>query len=187
MSAPLAYTIHPGGCVPDGAAQQIIAEWLPANGVNPNLVSADDPITVLPVPYGGAEDGAPWMIQVIVFSQFHVDHTGAKERNLITRRPVTFQRTVPLRVPFPTAPVTDGEDRGQTDREAAQQDPQVEVRDAGEEGVSDRHKGKSPQRAGQGEPVRNEGTAEEGSGRRYQALSEPEEDRRQPEEEEVTE
>lgn len=176
MSAPLAYTVHPGGRPPNGQEQQVLARWLPANSINPGLVSAEHPITVLPVPYEGTGDG-PWMIQVIVFQQIHVDHTGATDYNLITGRKVTFQRTVPLRVPFPTAPVTDGEEHGQTDGQAAQEAPEELVRHQGEAGVPDRHEGEGEERPGQGEDARNKGTAEGGSGRGDEALSEPEEDR----------
>lgn len=185
MSAPLAYTVHPGGRIPDGPAQQILAQWLPANGINPSLVAAHSPITVLPVPYASSDGEGPWMIQVIVFDQFHVDHTGAKEHNMITGQPVTFQRTVPLRVPFPTDPTTDGEDHGQAGRETAEQAAEVEVRDARQEGVPDRYEGQGPERPGQGEPVRNEGAAEEGPGRGDEAVSEPEEDRQEVRQEEV--
>ena len=180
--APLAYTVHPGGRLPSGEEQQVLAAWLPANGINPNLVAAYSPITVLPIPHGQGPDGDPWLIQVIVFEQIHVDHLGASEHNLITGQPIKFQRTVPLQVPypFPTEPATDGEDHGQADREAAQQAAQDEVRDAREAGVSDRHQGQSPQRAGEGGPARDAGTAEEGPGRGDEAVSGPEED--QPEE-----
>lgn len=100
--APLAYTVHPGGRTIAPEQQQALARWLPANGINPNLVSVAAPITVLPVPHGQGPDGDPWLIQVIVFRQFHVDHTGVNEHNLITGEPVAFQRTVPLQVPYPT-------------------------------------------------------------------------------------
>lgn len=125
MSAPLAYTVHPGGRLPDGPTQQALAQWLPANGINPNLVSADAPITVLPVPYQSPDADGPWMIQVIVFHQVHVDHTGATEQNLITLRPVAFQRTVPLRIPFPDAPAPEAGEDASTEPAPEQQEEEA--------------------------------------------------------------
>jgi hypothetical protein len=101
--APIAYAVHPGGDIPTGKNQQTLAAWLTANGINPNLVAASHPITVLPIPYEATDNG-PWMVQVIVFHQFYMRDDGTKDHNLITRQPVTFQRTVPLRALFPTAP-----------------------------------------------------------------------------------
>jgi len=126
--APIAYAVHPGGDIPTGQHQQTLAAWLTANGINPNLVAAANPITVLPIPYEAQGDDGPWMVQVIVFSQFYMREDGTKEHNLITRQPVTFQRTVLLRVPFPTGPTADGEDHGRTGRQAAQEAPSEEDR-----------------------------------------------------------
>ncbi|MCI3279095.1 hypothetical protein [Streptomyces cylindrosporus] len=106
--APLAYTVHPGGPLASEELQHALTQWLRANGINPSLVSVDAPISVLPLPHPGP-DGQTWLIQVIVLEQFHIDHLGAKEINLITGRPVTFQRTIPLTVPFPNQPATGAE------------------------------------------------------------------------------
>ena len=184
-SAPLAYTVHPGGRAPTGQEQQVLAQWLPANGINPNLVSAEHPITVLPIPLEGTGDG-PWMIQVIVFQQIHVDHTGAADYNLIIGGKVAFQRTVPLRVPFPTAPATDGEDHGQAHRQAAQEAPEEGLRPAGQAGVSDPGQGARPGGPVEGETARNEGAAEEGPSCGDQAIPQPEEDGQQQEAEVTT-
>lgn len=123
--APIAQTIHSGGGSPAEWRRGLIALWLAAHGVNADQVSADDPITVLTVPIPFRPDGAhgegPWLIQVIAFSQYFTNADGKRELNLITRKPVVFQRTVPLHTPFPTDPTTDGGDRGQDDREEAQQ------------------------------------------------------------------
>ena len=140
-------------------------------------MSVEHPVTVLPVPYEGNGDG-PWMIQVIVFEQIHTDHTGAPDYNLITGRKVTFQRTVPLRVPFPTA-ASDGEDHGEADREEAEAPTEDIVRDQGEAGVSDRHQGEGEECPGQGEAARNEGAAEGRSVRSDEAVSESEEDQQE--------
>jgi len=176
--APIAQAVHSGG-VPAGPKQQTLAAWLTANGINPNLVAAADPILVLPIPYEATDDDGPWMVQVIVFSQFYMRDDGTKEHNLLTRQPVTFQRTVPLRAPFPTETTTDGEDHGQTDRQAAQEAPQELIRDPQQAQVSDPRQGPRPERPGEGQAVRNEGAAEESPRRRDEAVPQPEEDRQE--------
>lgn len=95
-NAPLAYTAHPGGAIPPA-----LTPWLTANGINPALVDVGDPIVVLLAPYSASPDGQQLLMHVIVFSQYHVDPSGTPERNLLTLRPVTFQRTIPLQVPLP--------------------------------------------------------------------------------------
>lgn len=179
--APIAEIIHPGGHAPTGWKQQALAEWLPANGINPNVVSADAPILVVPIPLPPSGNEGPWMIRVIVFEQYYVGEIGAKETNMITGRAVTFQRTVPLRFPFPTDPTTGGEDHGQADLQAAQQAPEEQVRDARQEGVPDPGQGPRESSAIPGQAARDEGTAEEGPGRSDEAVSEPQEDRTQEE------
>lgn len=181
MNAPLAYTVHPGGRPPTDQVRELLTRWLPANGINPNLVCAADPIHVLPVPYPSGDGEGPWMVQVIVFHQQFEGPTGAPELDMITGRQVKFQRTVPLRVPFPTESLTDGEDHGQADRQAAQETPQDVVRHQEQEGVPDRHEGESDQRPGQGQDPWNEGTAKGSPGRGDEAVPEPEEDRPQEE------
>lgn len=119
MTAPVAQTVHPGNGVPPEWRRSLIAEWLTANGINPEDVSADDPITILAVPHApAAPDG--WLLQVIVFTQYHRSAEGAHEQNLITRRLVSFQRTVPLKVPFPPEPSTGDEDRGREKKDGEQ-------------------------------------------------------------------
>jgi len=192
--APIAYTVHPGGRAVSPEQQQALARWLPANGINPNLVSVAAPVTVLPVPHGQGPDGQSWLIQVIVFEQFHVDHTGVNEHNLITGQPVTFQRTVPLQVPypFPTAPTTDGEDHGQEvepveegqrppqHQGGPQEDERQELRPAEAEALQDRRSAARAERPRKGSAERIEDHAEEDPREGHQAVSQPEED--QPEE-----
>jgi hypothetical protein len=181
--APIAQTIHPGNGVPAGWRRELIAEWMTANGVDADNVSADHPITVLTVPYRNstADGEGPWLIQVIAFTQYYRRPDGTREHDLISQRPVSFQRTVPLTVPFPTDPKTDGEDRGQADRQAAQEAPEVQVRPAGEAPVSDRYEIKGQERTGEGRAKRIEGHPEDHPRQGHQALSEPEEDRREEE------
>lgn len=106
--APIALTVHDGHGMPPAWRRKLIAAWLTANDVNPDNVSADHPISVLTVPFRPAEtaDGGPWMLQVIVLHQYYVNANGAKEQDLIARKPVLFQRTVPLKVLFPPEPTT---------------------------------------------------------------------------------
>ncbi|MFE6412551.1 hypothetical protein ACFVOR_37090 [Streptomyces sp. NPDC057837] len=110
-NAPIALTVHDGHGMPPNWRRELIAAWLTANDVDPNNVSPHHPISVLTVPFRPAEtsDGGPWMLQVIVLHQYYVNANGAKEQDLITRKPVLFQRTVPLKVPFPPEPTTVGE------------------------------------------------------------------------------
>ncbi|MGP3737914.1 hypothetical protein ACTWJ9_33565 (plasmid) [Streptomyces sp. GDS52] len=116
--APIALTVHPGGGVPPEWRRLLIVDWLTTNGINPADVSSDDPITVLTLPHTPSDPDEPWLVQVIVLTQYHRNVYGVREQNLLTRRPVAFQRTVPLQEPFPTD-LPDGEDRGE--------EPQVEA------------------------------------------------------------
>jgi hypothetical protein len=185
--APVACTVHDGHGTPPAWRQKLIAAWLTANDIDPNLVSAAHPVTVLMVPFRPADepDGPPWMIQVIVLHQYYVRADGAKETDLILRRPVTFQRTVPLKVPFPaeTAPGDEGATRGETQGQAAQEAPQKVIRPAREARISDPRQGARQSGPLEGQAARNEGAAEEGPRRRDEAVPEPEEDRRRPQEE----
>lgn len=120
-AAPIAQTIHDGTGVPREWRRKLIVDWLTANGIRAEDVSANDPITVLAVPHAPADPDDRWLLQVIVFTQYHRTGDGSYDLNLITRRPVTFQRTVPLRVPFPPEPSTDGEeDRGREKKDGEQ-------------------------------------------------------------------
>lgn len=182
---PDAETIHGGYGIPYGPRLQRIQKWLKDNGIDPLQVASHRPVYVLAVQDGTIQGGVPWMVDVIVFHQYYENAAGYREQNFITRESVMFQRTVPLIVPFPAdlTPDDEGISDGKADGQTAQQAPEVEVRDAREAGVSDRHEGQGEERAGEGVAARNEGAAEEGSGRGHQAVSEPEEDRREPEEE----
>jgi hypothetical protein len=178
---PNTQTIHGGYRAPDEEHRERIAAWLEANGIDPCQVCATRPVYVLAVPNGTMMAGRPWIIDVIVFHQYYENPDGRRERNLISGEAVAFQRTVPLNVPFPDGPTTDGEAHGEADQQAAQQAPQVQVRDARKAGVPHRHEGEGSQRPRQGQSVRNEGSTEEGSSRSDEALSQSEEDRRQEE------
>lgn len=185
MSAPLAYTVHDGRGTPPKWRRDMVADWLRDNGINPDHVTSEAPITVLTVPLRPAEsadDGEPWLVQVIVLSQYHVNEQGAIEQNLITRRPVTFQRTVPLRTPFPADPATadEGARRGEADSQAAQEAPQEQVRPAGSTPVSHRHEGAGQERSRPGRAERIEGDPKNHPRQGHQAIPEPEEDRRWP-------
>lgn len=108
-NAPIALRIHDGhGPVPE-EVQALVAQWLRANRINPDQVSVQHPITVLTVPYASDTDegGTSWLVQIIVFHQFYVGPDGAREDNLLTRRPVAFERTVPLTVAFPNPAESD--------------------------------------------------------------------------------
>jgi hypothetical protein len=179
--APIAQAIHPGTGTPPAWRVDLIALWLKAHGINPEQVSADDPITVLTVPMRPAADDSdgPWLIQVIVFSQYFTNPDGKREMNFLTGKPAVCQRTVPLHTPFPAVPTTDGEDRGQADREETQEPAQILVRHQGEEGVPDRHEGQSEERPGAGQTAWNESTAKGRTGRSDQEVSQPEEDRQE--------
>jgi hypothetical protein len=184
VTTPDAQTVHTGHGVPYPERQRRINAWLTANGIDPNLVVATRPVYVLALPNGTINGGIPWLIDVIVFHQFYVNPNGARERDFIAGDAVMFQRTVPLQVPFPTDSEDDeGTTHGEADREAAQEPPQEQVRDARETGVPHRHKVQGQERPRQGEPARNESTAEEGASRGHQAVPQPEEVRRGPEEE----
>jgi hypothetical protein len=100
---PIAFTVHPGNGLPPAWRREMIVDWLAANGVNADRVAAEYPVTILTVPYRpDADTEGPWLIQVIVLTEYYVNPAGAREQNLITREPVTLQRTIPLRTPFPT-------------------------------------------------------------------------------------
>lgn len=179
-----AQTVHPGYGRPSETTRRRINAWLEANGIDPRLVLADRPIYVLAVANGTIQGGLPWLIDVVVFHQYFEHPDGTRELNFITREAVSFQRTVPLQVPFPTDTATDDEGAhdGEADQQAAEEAAEVQVRAAREEGVSRGHEGESEERVGQGESARNEGPAEEGSRRRDQAVPQPEEVRRAEEE-----
>ncbi|MFF1574840.1 hypothetical protein ACFVWR_19035, partial [Leifsonia sp. NPDC058292] len=138
MTDPVAQTVHPGGGVPPGWRRDLIQDWLTANEIDPAAVYADAPILILTFPYQPNRDGGPWFIQVIAFTQLYVNADGAKEYDFLTGGPVRFQRTVPLKTPFPADPTPgdEGTRDGQADRQAAQEAPQEVVRPAREEGVS---------------------------------------------------
>lgn len=111
MTTPIAYTVHDGTGVPAGWRRKLIAEWLTANGIDPDQVAASYPIAVLTLPYRPPEtaDDGPWLIQVIVFHQYFAHPDGSREANLLNRQPVTFQRTVPLQTAFPPEPPSEGD------------------------------------------------------------------------------
>lgn len=185
MTAPIAFTVHDGHGNPPAWRRKLIAAWLTANDVNPDLVSAAHPVSVLTVPFQPAdatEGEGPWLIQVIVLHQYYVRGSGAKEQNLITRTPVTFQRTVPLKVPFPadSTIAEEGPRHGEADRQAAQEATQEQVRPAREEGVSHPRQGARQGGPLEGEAARDEGAAEEGPRRGHQAVPQPEEDEPRP-------
>jgi hypothetical protein len=200
----MAYTVHDGHGTPPTWRQKLIAAWLTANDVDPNVVSAAHPVTVLMVPFRPADepDGPPWMIQVIVLHQYYVRADGAKETDLILRRPVVFQRTVPLKVPFPadTPPGDEGAARGEEPQvqpveedqrppqhqERTQGDEQQAIRPAQAEEVPHRRSGARPQRPGEGVGSRIAGAEEGRSKGRGAQVPEPQEKRQGPQEE-VTE
>jgi hypothetical protein len=187
-TAPIAFTVHDGHSRLASWRRQLIAAWLTANDIRPDDVSTTHAITILTVPFRPPEttdDGEPWLVQVISLRQYYVNHQGSKEQNLITRQPVTFHRTVPLKVPFPadTTTADEGTRHGEADRQEPEEAPQEVVRSAREEGVSDPRQGARTGSAVPGEAARNEGAAEDGSRRGDEAVPQPEEDRRRPEEE----
>lgn len=183
MTDPIAMTVHPGGGVPAGWRRDLIQDWLTANGIDPAGVYADAPILILTFPYQPDREGGPWFIQVIVFTQLYVNASGAKEYDFLTGGPVRFQRTVPLKTPFPADPTPgdEGSRDGQADRQAAQEAPEVLVRDQVEACVSDPRQGARSGGAVSGEAARIEGAAEGSSLGGHEAVPEPEEDRRQEE------
>jgi hypothetical protein len=179
-----------------------IAAWLTANDINPDDACADHAITILTVPFRPAEtadEGGPWLVQVIALHQYYVNRHGAKEQNLITRQPVTFQRTVPLKVSFPAdpTPAEEGTRHGEEPQvqpvEEGQRPPQHQgrpeedeqqaVRLAETEEVQGGRSGSCSERVGEGLGSRIAG-AEEGrpQGRGAQ-VPESEEVQRRPQEE----
>lgn len=125
-NAPIALRIHDGhGPVPDEVLP-LVAHWLRANRINPDQVSVQHPITVLTVPYASDTEEAGWLLQIIVFHQFYVGPDGAREDNLLTHRPVTFERTVPLTVAFPNSPAADPDDTAQDPTDDATPAPEPE-------------------------------------------------------------
>ncbi|NUS82792.1 MAG: hypothetical protein HOY75_08560 [Streptomyces sp.] len=103
-AAPLAVTVHDGyGPLPEHI-EQLVIHWLRANRINPAQISIQHPILILPVPVPASDGGASYLIQVIAFHQFYVGPDGDNENNLLTHRPVVFQRTVPLIVALPDLP-----------------------------------------------------------------------------------
>ena len=188
QNTPVALTVHDGHGTLPTERRQLIGEWLAANRINADQVSADHPVSVLTVPYQPpTDDGTPWLLQIIVFHQFYVGPDGAREHDFLTRKPVTFQRTVPLTVPFPATPTTadEGSSHGQADSQAAQEAPEVLVRPTGEAQVPAGHEGQGPERLGEGGAERVEGNPEEDPRQGDEAVPQPEEDQRRPEEAEV--
>ena len=125
-NAPIGYTVHDGHGMPPNWRLELIAAWLTANDIDPKNVTPHHPISILTVPFRPEEtaDGGPWMLQVIVLHQYYVNANGSMEQDLIARKPVTFQRTVPLKVAFPpeSTTVNEGPRHGE----------EQEVRPAGE-------------------------------------------------------
>ncbi|MFD5848280.1 hypothetical protein [Streptomyces chartreusis] len=179
--APIAQTIHDGNGIPPEWRRQMIVEWLKANGIDHARVAVNEPVLVLSLPHLPTEEDGPWLIQVILFTEHYVNPAGAKEQNLLTRRIVSFQRTVPLQHAFPTDPTTDGEDHGEADRQAAEEAPQDGVRDQEQAGVPHPRQGARQGGPVQGPAARNEGAAEGCSSSRHEALPQPEEVGRQEE------
>jgi len=181
-----AYTVHDGSSRLPEWRRKLIAAWLTANDIAPGDVSADHPISILTVPFRppeSADDGGPWLVQVIVLHQYFTRSDGAKEQNLLTRRAVTFQRTVPLKTPFPADPTPDGEGHGEADSQAAEEAPEVLVRDQVQAVLPHPRQGPRESGALQGPTARNESAAKSRSISRHEAVPEPEEDRPKPEEE----
>ncbi|MFF1358753.1 hypothetical protein [Streptomyces sp. NPDC058297] len=181
MSDPIAVTVHNGRGVPPAWRRDLIAEWLTANGIDPADVHAEAPISILTVPYTPSSEDGSWFLKVIVFTQLYVNADGAKEINFLTHEPVAFQRTVPLRTPFPADPTTDGEAHGQADSQAAQEAPEEVVRPARQAPLSDRYEGQSQERPREGSAERIEVDPEDHPSEGHKAVPEPEEDRRQEE------
>lgn len=176
MTDPIAFTIHDGCGLPSDQQRTRINRWLTANGIAPDRVASNAPVLILTVPTRPPETGDGWLQQVIVITEYNVNAEGYREQNLISREPVTFQRTVPLRVPFPTDSTTDGEGHGEADSRPPQETPEDRFRDAREAGVSDRLEGEGEERVGARGTARHEGAAEAGEGRGVEAVPEPEED-----------
>jgi hypothetical protein len=187
MTGPIAYTVHDGHSRLPNWRRQLIAAWLTANDIEPGDVSADHAISVLTVPFRPEETagGGPWQVQVIVLHQYYTRPDGTKEQNLITRKAVTFQRTVPLKTPFPADPTTadEGTRHGEAEGQAAQEAPEEVVRPARSAPVPDRHEGEGPERSGAGRAERVEGNPEDHPFEGHEAVAQPEEVRWQPQEE----
>lgn len=131
-----AQTVHAGYGVPFEPVRQRINTWLEANGIEPRLAAANRPIYVLAVAHGTIQGGVPWLVDVIVFHQYYEHPDGRREENFITREAVSFQRTVPLQVPFPTDPATDDEgasDGEEQEVEAAEEDERAPQHEGGPE------------------------------------------------------
>jgi hypothetical protein len=202
VTGPIAFTVWDGHGRLPAWRRKLIAAWLTANDISPDDACADHAITILTVPFRPAEaadEGEPWQIQVIALHQYYVNRHGTKEQNLITRKPVTFQRTVPLKVAFPPEPTTVEEgphhgeepqvepvEEGQRPPQhqgGTQEDEQQAVRLAETEEVQGGRPGSCSERVGQGLRSRI-ASAEEGRSKgRDQEVPQPEEVRRQPQEE----
>lgn len=183
MKPPDAQSVHIGHGLPDWPRLKRIQEWLRVNGIDPRLVAVNRPVYVLPVQNGTIEGGVPWLIDVIVFHEYYENSDGHRERNFFTNEAVMFQRTVPLTVPFPADPTTDGEDHGEVVREEAEQAAEEGVRDPQQTQIPHTRQSAREERSGQGLGPRNEGAEEGRSSSRHEAVPEPEEDRRRPQEE----
>jgi hypothetical protein len=171
--------------VPPESTRRRINAWLEANGIDPCLVLPQRPIYVLAVANGTIQGGIPWLIDTIVFHQYFEHPDGTRELNFITHEAVSFQRTVPLQVPFPTDPTTgdEGASDGEADQQAAEEATEVQVRAARQAGVPRGHEGQGEERAGQGESTRIESAAKEGTCRGHEAVPQPEEDQQRTQEE----
>jgi hypothetical protein len=190
-----AQTVHPGHGVPVESTRRRINTWLEANGIDPRLVLAERPIYVLAVANGTIQGGLPWLIDVIVFHQYYEHPDGTRELDFITHEAVSFQRTVPLRVPFPTDPTTGDEgasdgkeqkveaaeedERSPQHQGGPEEDEQQELRPAEAEEVSNRRPRPCQERTDQGSSERIEEHPEDDPSEGHQALPQPEEDRQQ--------
>jgi hypothetical protein len=188
MTGPIAFIVWDGHGRLPAWRRKLIAAWLTANDINPDDACADRAITILTVPFRPAEaagDGEPWLIPVITLHQYYVNRHGAKEQNLITRQPVTFQRTVPLKVPFPadTPTADEGARDGEAEGQAAQEAPQEVVRPAREAQISHTGQVACQERPGEGLTERIEGNSEEDPRQDHEEVPKPEEVQRRPEEE----
>lgn len=176
---PIAYAVHDGSGMPPEWRRQLIAAWLTANDVDPADVSPHHPISILTVPFRSedAAGGGPWLIQVIYLTQYFTGDGGKKEQNLITRKPVTFPRTVPLKVTFPPASITaaEGTTHGEAEGQAAQEAPQEVVRPAREAEVPHTGQGACEERSVQGSAERIEGHPEEDPRQGHEEVPQPEE------------
>ena len=185
MKPPDAQSIHTGPGLPDWPRLKRIQEWLKLNGIDPRLVAVSRPVYVLPVQNGTIQGGVPWLIDVIVFHEYYENPGGHREQNMITREAVMYQRTVPLIVPFPAEPTTadEGTRHGETDRQATEEAPEDRVRDQEQAGVPDPRQGARESGTFKSPTARNESAEKGRSSSGDQAVPEPQEDRRGPEEE----